>query len=94
MTGIFPGWDPGGISPHWRDLGEILARSRLPPGFAAGSRRDPGDFFTRDDIERRNKRTAKNLELGKSLKKERMFLSTYRRVSENLGLQYHKKKHT
>ena len=39
-------------------------------------------------IERRNKRTAKNLELGKSLKKERMFLSTYRRVSENLGLQY------
>ena len=44
-------------------------------------------------IERRNKRTAKNLELGKSLKKERMFLSTYRRVSENLGLQ-HQKKHT
>ena len=44
-------------------------------------------------IERRNKRTAKNLELGKSLKKERMSLSTYRRVSENLGLQ-HQKKHT
>ena len=37
-------------------------------------------------IERRNKRTAKNLELGKSLKKERMFLSSYQRVSENIGL--------
>ena len=43
-AGIFPGKDPAGKTGH---LGGIPAGSRWAPGIFAGSRRDPGTYFTR-----------------------------------------------
>ena len=43
-AGIFPGKDPAGKTGH---LGGILVESWTAPGILAGSRRDPGTYFTR-----------------------------------------------